>query len=348
MFSAATPISILRTHAKTLMGRLPQLFDGDVDAVHDARIASRRVREILPLTTQWHRHGVVEDLIGKFRDMGRSLGRVRDLDARLARLSSLETRLPPAAPSLVVLRRQHEHVRERLMRRLIKEFESLEVTQLLGEVSAGRRRSNRPWTSIGGGWQDQLRRTVRERAHATRESVHHATGVYFPNRVHRTRIAAKKCRYAVEIAGQTGIGPGVDDVLRFLKNTQDVLGDLRDRQVLVDELSATQSAAPVGIDPEHIKLVIQIVEAECKELHEKYLKRRTRLLEICERLESAYSPRGAILPAAATAVAVSSALYFWRRQIRGAEHAATPAPGQPREREVALRIPISDTAVVTR
>ena len=348
MFSAVTPISILRTHATTLMGTLPRLYDGDVEGVHDARVTSRRIREVLPLTSQWHRHDVVEDLTEKFRQIGRSLGSVRDADAHLAMLSSLETRIPPATPSLVVLRRRHEHMRERLMRKLIKCFERLEVPGVLRDIAAGRTRAGRPWARVGGGWQEQLRRTVRDRAHETSESVHHSTGVYFPNRLHGTRIAGKKCRYAVEIASQTGIGPGLDDVLRFLKNTQDVLGDLHDRQIVIDELLA-MDPSPLEIDGEHVGLVIQIVEAECRELHARYLKRRPRLLEICRQLESAYSSRGVSIAPVAAAVAVSSAIYLWRRAcVR--DHPAHPAaaPPSPHDREVSLRIPIPGATAAAR
>ena len=341
MHSAVTPISILRTHATTLMGTLPRLHDGQVEAVHGARVTSRRIREVLPLTDGWHRKDVVDDLKNGFRRIGRGLGRVRDADARLALLASLETRIPAAVPSLVVLRRQCERGRLRLMRKLIKRFERLEVPRVLGDVVAGRTRASRPWTSIAARWREQLHRTVIERARATRESVHDATGVYFPNRIHGTRIAVKKLRYAVEIAGATRVGPAVEDVLRYLKNTQDVLGDLHDRQVLIDDLSAKAAPLLAEIDPDHIKLVIQIVEAECRELHARYLTRRTRVLEICHELESAYAQRGLSIAPVAAALAISSAFYLWSR-------ARMPERAPSRDPEVAVRIPIPGAAVVGR
>jgi len=345
MFSATTPISILRSHAATLVEALPQLYDGDVDAVHDARVASRRVREALPLSEPWHRPAVIEDLGTMFKEIGRSLGRVRDADARLAMLSSLEARVPPAAPSLVVLRRRHDHLRQRLMRKLIKKFERLDIPTVVGDIAAGRSRASRPWARVGGGWREQLRRTLKDRAQTMHESVQHTTGVYFPNRLHRTRISVKKCRYAVEIADETGAGSDADDILRYLRNTQDVLGDLHDDQILVDELAAADTSMPPEIDPEHIKLVIQIVEAECRELHQKYLKRRERLHEIASRLESAYSSRAVSIAPIAAAVAASSAVYLWRRRAHRRE---TSAPSTPvsRRRELSVRIPIPDAAAI--
>src|SRR5262245_45883959 len=153
MLSVVTPISILRTHAKALMDTLAQLDDGDVEAVHDARVASRRIRQVLPLTDQWHRPKTIEELTDRFREIGRALGRVRDADVRVAMLSSLESRIPPAAPSLVVLWRDHDHVRQGLMRKLIKGFERLDVKTVLGDVVEGRTRVSRRWARVGGGWQ---------------------------------------------------------------------------------------------------------------------------------------------------------------------------------------------------
>ena len=71
--------------------------------VHDARIATRRIREVLPLTIEWQRHVADDDLYRRFRRVGRALGGVRDADVRLSLLKRLESRIPGSAPSLVVV-----------------------------------------------------------------------------------------------------------------------------------------------------------------------------------------------------------------------------------------------------
>src|SRR5437870_2084396 len=120
MFSAATPMGILQSHTLALRNLLPRVYDGEVETVHAARVVSRRIREVVPLTHEWHRRETVTDLEDRFRRIGRSLGRVRDADTRIALLTYLETRVPSAAPSLVVLRRERERKRLGLMRKLIK------------------------------------------------------------------------------------------------------------------------------------------------------------------------------------------------------------------------------------
>jgi hypothetical protein len=45
----------------------------------DAGIATRRIREVLPLTHQWQRREHVYHLYGVVKRLGRCLGRVRDV-----------------------------------------------------------------------------------------------------------------------------------------------------------------------------------------------------------------------------------------------------------------------------
>jgi CHAD domain-containing protein len=110
MFESDTPVSLFRTQIQILRASLPGVLDGQAGAIHDSRIATRRIRELLPLLTRHHHQqqnpADGDDLYKRFRRLGRSLGRVRDADVRLALLSSLETRMPHAAPQLVVLRQQ--------------------------------------------------------------------------------------------------------------------------------------------------------------------------------------------------------------------------------------------------
>ena len=339
MRRVATPIDHLRAQAVSIIRTLPQLYDGEVDAIHDARVGSRRIRELIPLTADWHPQAAIDDLENTFRSIGKRLGRVRDADIRRALLTRLESRIPPAAASLLALRREQERDRLRLVRKTIKRFERLDLARLLDDIVAGRSIARR-WVSASAGWPNQLRRAIRERACEARESVHRATGVYFPNRLHRTRIAVKKLRYALEIACAAGAEPALNDSLRYLKNTQEVLGDLHDRQVLIDDLPA-RPTRETKIEPDHVILETQVVDAECHDLHEQFLKRRSKALEICERLEQTYGHRGVAVESAAAALVISSAFYLWRRRAQAGVVSSD-------DRLVSLRIPIRDTAALGR
>lgn len=281
MFEFVTPHGLFRTQIHALRGTLPGVLDGLPASIHDARIATRRIRELLPLLGDVRRRRHIEDLQDRFKRLGRLLGRVRDADVRIGLLATLETRMPHAAPALVVLKQQREQERLHLLRKLVKKLERLDALRLIemldehrivfpGGIAWGVRAARR--------WRRDVRRSVYERARAAEEAIDHATGVYFPRRVHTARIAIKKLRYAMEIAHATHVGDG-SDAIRELKKAQDVLGDLHDRQELVDNL--LERATDREEEASQIALLKQAIDAECHDLHSRYLSRRASLHEIC-------------------------------------------------------------------
>ena len=66
MLARVTPQSLLQQQVSSLQNHTPAVLDGGVDGVHAARIATRRIRELLPLTGEWHRPDVVESLYRGF------------------------------------------------------------------------------------------------------------------------------------------------------------------------------------------------------------------------------------------------------------------------------------------
>jgi CHAD domain-containing protein len=300
MLRVVTPITLFQQQTERLRSHLPGLLDGHLNSIHDARIATRRIREVLPLTHEWQRRHLADDLYTRFKRLGRSLGRVRDADVRIELLRHLESRNPDATPALVLMRQHQEHERLLMMRKLVKRAERLGMeNELAALADGGLWRSVRFWVARAGAWRNQVRHRVAERAHAARASITHATGVYFPNRAHYARIAIKKLRYTAEIAAQTGIM--VDEpLIRDLKKTQDVLGELHDRQALIDNVAGT-AAADTGISETHVRLVAEIAAAEIRDLHRQFLARRAQVLDSCERAQQEVQPSA--LPVAALAVA---------------------------------------------
>ena len=309
MFEFVTPHRLFRTQIHALRTHLPGVLDGSVPGIHDARIATRRIREILPLLGDPKRRKHIQDLGDRFKRLGRSLGRVRDADVNVALLATLETRMPHVAPSLVVLRQQREQERLELLRKLVKKLERLEAVRLIEMLDEHHYTFPAPlaFRMRGAHWRNDLRYMLRERSRAARDAIDHATGVYFPDRAHAVRIALKKLRYAMEIAHETRFGDR-SEAIRGLKKAQDLLGDLHDRQELIDNLISFN-----GDGADHaaqISLLRQVLDAEIHDLHGRYLARRPELLDICQRqaARSMQSPSRSLL-AAAGAIAISSGLY---------------------------------------
>jgi hypothetical protein len=230
------------------------------------------------------------------------------------------------------------------MRKLVKRLERLDVVRVLSrlEHDAGVHRA-RFWVGLTGAWRGRLRHLIAQRIRLAGDAITHATGIYFPNRTHRARIAIKKLRYVTEIAAETGIL--VDpQLLRDLKKTQDVLGELHDRQTLVDELGA-RIVHERDADADQIRLVTDVLQAEAEDRHRRFLARRARLAEDCERAQRVvdHAPRSAATLAAASALALTG-LEMMRREaatrtrMRLRSPALTPTAA---EDAVSVRIPIN-------
>jgi CHAD domain-containing protein len=273
MFGSRTLASLLDEQTSVLRTQLVCVLDGSADAVHDSRVATRRIRELLELAPTVPSFDGETDVGTAYQTVGRALGKVRDLDVQIALIQHLGAHAPQSAPSLVLVRQDHEQDRRAKMRRLIKTLERLDVEALLRLVGKGHPAGLRTrLTSTG--WRQQLRRLLVERSRTAIEAIAHATGVYFPNRAHRARIAVKRLRYAAEIAhgiGFTQMRPSI----AALKKSQEILGRLHDRQVLADTL--TRYRKHRGVDREHITLTVEILENEVMNLHSRYLSRREEL-----------------------------------------------------------------------
>jgi CHAD domain-containing protein len=295
MFDRVTPSTLLHAQLTRLDAVLPFVLDGRPAGIHDARIATRRIRELLPLVGDGRPSVSASELARRFRRLGRSLGRVRDADVQIVLLSTLEQRIPHAAPTLVVVRQQRERERLELMRKVIKRLERLEAIALVRSLRAARSR----WAVLHapGHWRRELAYIVAGRSDAARRAIEHATGVYFPKRTHAARIAIKKLRYALEIVHEIGPSDRSAEALRDLKKTQDVLGDLHDRQELIDGLSSTAGHGLSQNDDGQVALIRQVVEAEAHQLHARYLERRQRLVAICDDAVATRWPPRAALPA---------------------------------------------------
>ena len=343
MFRTVTPLTIFQQQVDLVQGLLPGILDGRLDSIHDARIATRRIREVLPLTHEWLRRHVADDLFTRFKKMGRSLGQVRDADVRTALLRYLEARVPLAAPWLVTVRQQQEAKRHHLMRKLLKRFERLSVETELARLAGGAPWRSRLWVARAGAWRNELRRLLADRAIGTHHAVMHATGVYFPNRVHHARIAIKKFRYAAEIAAHTGYlidGP----LIRDLKKSADTLGDLHDRQTLIDDLTRTaaqDTPSQLTDRAEEMRTVAQVVAAEIQDLHARYLERRPRIIDAADRtVRDLRRPRVPSTALAVAGVVAATGAEVIRRSLRGRRASAEAVSADRDEPTISVRVPV--------
>jgi CHAD domain-containing protein len=288
----STVAGAILANLEGLAARLPAIREGDGEAIHDGRVATRRLRAALPLVGIRRRS---EDSAGEaatsVRALGRALGRARDTDEALALVDDIERRSPGTAPAAASLRARllPEQLRQR--RRLIKTLESLDLGVLSHLHDAIQRGTRFPHRLKGSSIRARLAAVVLQRIATVREKVHHASGVYFPNRAHHARVAIKKLRYAAEL-----IEPGEavrKRALRSLKEAQDALGRVHDREMLLRRLmaQAEDDGVPGARD------LARVLEAESRALFESYRGLRPAVAAVCDSLEE-WSQRVGSRPAA--------------------------------------------------
>jgi len=292
------------------------LEKGDAQALHRTRIASRRLREVLPILQLDAE--VTRKLSRRLRKVTRRLGTVRELDVLLLLIDGLHESGLHNERSLkrlaTVVSEERTEARERLLARLpATELHGIadKLDTIARELKAHERSS--PARGRSGArrsrWAVEAR--LARRASALATAIRDAGAVYLPERLHAVRIALKKLRYAVEVSAEidlaparasiaslraaqrerAGVGPReprkkTNPNLRTLKYGQDVLGGLHDVQVLIDRVRQLQAPlAPPDITAwREVDTVVTSLENDCRRLHARYMRARPALLAICHRV----------------------------------------------------------------
>lgn len=269
---------ITQAHAaSSLMG---DVLDGQAAAIHDLRVATRRMRELLPLAGDWPEWSRPQ-LRRTLRRSGRALGRVRQLDVDTDLLSSLERQIPTAAETLDLVRSHLAARRESNARRMVKQLQRLGLSRLLATMAVQpESRLSALWHG-GGRWRAHLRRLLTRRGRDAARRIDRAAGLYFPNRLHAVRIGLKKLRYTLEAAHAAGVADHEHD-LRELRKAQNVLGDLHDRHMLASLLEGDEVRS-LGASADQLAVVRGVVLAEGHDRHQRYLEHRTAIRAICAR-----------------------------------------------------------------
>lgn len=277
---------------RELLGHLDGVRDGSPDSVHRARVATRRLRELLPLLTAVNERQVADtrDLL---RKAGRALGRVRELDVMHSLLEHQELQLPAVAAATAAARAGLRPQQDRARRKMIKTLERLGLEQI-GDVMP---QLHRRWDVA------RLRMRIGTLTVRLREAVQHAGGIYFPRRLHAVRIAAKKLRYAVEVACRSGLWRSTR-LLRDLRRLQGILGEIHDVQILVGRLDSLFGHDENAADQ---RLLAGALQGEIGRLHQDYIDRRDRtdaMIAACHRFaEPPFRPLPGQIVAASAVVA---------------------------------------------
>jgi CHAD domain-containing protein len=273
---------LIAKRLRILETTLPEAARGDKDALHRARIATRRIREALPLLSAGHR---VKRLERTVRSITRALGPVRELDVALRILDEVEPSGDLSRAALARLRQAIVRERLVLQAEMSRRIEACDLQKLRKRaVAAAGQAAERGVPRRDPARLARVRARAARRAEGLRAAIEGASGIYLPDRLHDVRIAVKKLRYALELVRELS-GSRAHAHLRTLSNVQDALGRMHDLEVLIARTRGVQGApgAPALKLSGELDRLVRRFETECRQLHGQYMAARRQLLEICHR-----------------------------------------------------------------
>jgi CHAD domain-containing protein len=256
--------------------------------VHQTRVASRRLREALPVLTSGVKGAKADKARRKIRKLTKALGIVRELDVTVQLLDDLAAK--DTLPRLALEEVRAHVTKERDERRtvMLKRLEQVNLAKLerrLGSVGEALAETDSE------GWRDALGSRIVKRSKALATAVADAGHMYSAEHLHRVRIAAKKLRYAMELAADVGIKAAAAPV-RALKRTQETLGRLHDLQVLQTYVAAVQAQPQTRTLPDSgLDIISRALEDQCRHLHARYVASLPRLSEVVDASRTVVVPQ---------------------------------------------------------
>jgi len=266
---------------RALGDTLPAALDGEIAAVHKARVASRRVREALPIVLTQASPKQVRRIRRSVQRITRALGPLRELDVTLGLIAAEADARPDAAAALDIVRQQVLDERQRREAHLIDRLQAIDIEKLAYRVTAALEpdphdvQDENPAVVA----RAVLAVRVARRARELNGAIAAAGSLYAPEPLHDVRIAVKKLRYALELAADLRLLASNGSVAR-LKALQSTLGELHDLQIVSKRIETAQAELPAEEAEAHARLteVLDDVDRRCRELHAAYVAARERLL----------------------------------------------------------------------
>jgi len=189
-----------------------------VEAVHQARVTTRRLGSALDLLQPWMTRGDHKKIDQTLRRLRKTLGPLRDLDIMLAGLE----RYRPAHPAAVRWLEKRMLEQRAKARQDLRRGQSLPATrQWLKREVVKKLEASQPR------FKGTLSRLIRVRFEDFSKSANALAARQPELDVHALRISGKKTRYSLEIAAATG-SPLSKEILDQFKRIQDALGEWHD------------------------------------------------------------------------------------------------------------------------
>lgn len=241
VFAARAIVSRLKAIRRNIE---PVRCDEDIEAVHQMRVATRRLRVALAMFRPAVPPKRFKPWRSAIRTATRALGEARDLDVRIAFLDdfagALTDRRPQAGIERLLLRLKQ--ARQACQPHVVEVMDGLEHSRVLEDIDRTMKRVlDRAVREGGDEPADAVRQFARHELHRRiNELLDFESVVVFPadaEQLHQMRIAAKRLRYAMEVFAEAWDGL-LDPAIEQVKRIQGELGDLHDCDVWIETCAA--------------------------------------------------------------------------------------------------------------
>ena len=280
--------TLLAPRAAALTGVLTAALAGEPEAVHQARVASRRLREVLPALAV-HDERAWHALRKDVRRVTRAFGAVREFDVATGHFDETAATTEMSAAARSTTRRALQVQRAAALRKARATLTRARLLRLQARLDG----LSAATTADTGAVKAAMAARVVRRARSVRKTVAGTGAVYMPARLHAVRIAVKRLRYALE-AGRDARGARATSQLTQLRAIQDLLGRAHDLHVLAErvrdvQVTVVQRSRATARD---LAVLARALDRECRELHAAFMSRRHGLLTLSASLVTrAFAPR---------------------------------------------------------
>ncbi len=216
----------------------------DIEALHDMRVATRRMRAALRVFKPYIDWKAIKPHRKAIRRTCKTLGAVRDLDVYYEKTThyieaKTTSKRPDLAPLIGAWTEAHEKTREKLIDYLDGD-RYCEFKEAFEDFLQSPMPAPDPEQSDGTVIPHRVRHVIPAVIYQRLAHVRAFDGwILQPGvpleRYHRLRIAAKNLRYALEFFAEV-LGPESEAIVDHLKVVQDHLGDLQDAIVAIQKL----------------------------------------------------------------------------------------------------------------
>lgn len=232
----------MRRQVRQLTEQLDGIRQGeDIECIHRARVASRRLRAALRMFCDCWGRKKIESWREQIRRITRSLGSARDKDVQIEFLCGMLGATADRAhvPGVARILAQAEQQRELLQPSVLEAVRRLEASKVLHAMQAATKKILASPAAEGiepsDFTYDQTRQFVLQRLEQMLLDQDSLDDPDDYRNHHAMRIAAKRLRYTLEIA-KPNYGGQLDGIIEATKKVQSLLGDVHDCDVWLRHL----------------------------------------------------------------------------------------------------------------